>query len=259
MGALVQGEGLSPATRGPGPTIATIGDVSILARGPQPRMLAVMLTLFLATANAHKIAEIRQILGPTISCRSQRDAGVALEIDETGATFAENARLKSITWAAYLGTDVCNLGVEWVLADDSGLEVNALHGAPGVHSARFAALDDGRRGNTPDAENNAKLMRLLAGVPPEQRGARFRCVLALTPVRPGADYASLASATHCFDGACEGRIDLGASGAGGFGYDPLFIPEGYPASFAELGDAIKGTLSHRARALAQLAAHFQRH
>ncbi len=216
-----------------------------------------MPTLFLATANAHKISEIRQILGPTFSCRSQRDAGVALEIDETGSTFAENARLKAVTWAAYLGTDVCNLGVEWVLADDSGLEVDALHGAPGVHSARFAALDDGRRGNSSDAENNAKLLRLLADVPVERREARFRCVLALTPVIPGAPYASLAEATRHFEGSCEGCLQVQPAGRGGFGYDPLFVPDGYDTSFAELGETVKGTLSHRAQALARLADHFR--
>lgn len=216
-----------------------------------------MPSLFVATGNAHKVAEIRGVLGPAFTCRSQRDAGLSLEIDETGETFAENARLKAVTWAAYLGTDVCQLGVEWVLADDSGLEVDALGGAPGVHSARFAALDDGRRGNSPDAENNAKLLRLLAGIPEARRNARFRCVLALTPVQRGLSPAALAMATLHFAGACEGRIQLQPGGGGGFGYDPLFVPEGYAASFAELGEAIKNSLSHRARALALLAAHFR--
>lgn len=216
-----------------------------------------MQTLFIATGNAHKVAEIAHLLGPTVACRSQRDAGVSLEIDETGSTFAENARLKSVTWAAYLGMDACNLGVGWVLADDSGLEVDALGGAPGVHSARFAALDDGRRGNSADAENNAKLLRLLADVPEGRRGARFRCVLALTPVRPGASVEALTEATRCFDGRCEGRIQSRPAGAGGFGYDPLFIPSGHDASFAELGSEVKSRLSHRAQALGLLSAHLR--
>ena len=212
-----------------------------------------MPSLFIATANAHKIEEIRATLGPGFECRSQRDAGTALEIEETGATFAENARIKAVTWAAYLGTEVCQLGVDWVLADDSGLEVDALGGAPGVHSARFAALDSGRPGNSSDAENNAKLLRLLGAIPEERPAARFRCVLALTPLRPGASTTELAALTLHFEGTCEGWIQRQAAGVGGFGYDPLFVPEGHSASFAELGAEVKNQLSHRARALARLA------
>lgn len=211
-----------------------------------------MPSLFIATANAHKVGEIHQVLGPAFSCYSQRDAGLTLEIVETGSTFEDNARLKAVTWAAYLGMDVCDLGVQWVLADDSGLEVDALAGAPGVHSARFAALDDGRPGNSSDAENNTKLLRLLQAVPDERRTGRFRCVLALTPVQPGVSPDELAAATHVFEGACEGRIQSQPAGSGGFGYDPLFVPRGHERSFAELGEAVKNSLSHRARALAQL-------
>ena len=167
-----------------------------------------------------------------------------------------------MTWAAYLATDVCDLGVEWVLADDSGLEVDALNGAPGVHSARFAALDDGRRGNSSDNENNAKLMHLLDEVPDAQRIARFRCVLALTPVLAGASPDDMARATRFFSGTCDGRIEFPDDGPakqdgwGGFGYDPLFIPAGYNQSFADLGVRVKNSLSHRGRALAQLAEYF---
>ena len=175
---------------------------------------------------------------------------------DKGATFAENARLKAVTWSVYLGTDVCQLGVDWVLADDSGLEVDALDGAPGVHSARFAAIDDGRRGNSPDAENNAKLLRLLGSMTDATRTARFRCVLALTPVRRGESVSALYDSCRCFEGTCEGRIQLQPAGVGGFGYDPLFVPEGYGASFAELGEAVKNSLSHRARALTKLAEYF---
>ncbi len=214
-----------------------------------------MTTLFIATANGHKVQEIRALLGSDYVVLSQRDTEVRLEPEETGSTFAENAGIKSVTWASYLAMDECGLGADFVLADDSGLEVDALGGAPGVHSARFAALDDGRKGNSPDAENNAKLMRLLSAVPEGGRTARFRCVLALTPVTPGLTPDALADATRCFDGACDGRIATGAVGQGGFGYDPLFVPDGYPASFAELGEAVKNQLSHRAKALAKLRSY----
>lgn len=215
-----------------------------------------MTNLFIATGNAHKVQEIRAVLGPAFTVFSQRGANVKLEPEETGATFAENARIKAVTWAAYFAADVCSLNAAFVLADDSGLEVDALGGAPGVHSARFAARDDGRKGNSPDAENNAKLLRLLADVPLERRTARFHCMLALTPVRPGASPVELAAATRFFDGTCEGRMAFAPSGAGGFGYDPLFVPDGFSVSFAELGEAVKNGISHRARALAKLKEHF---
>jgi XTP/dITP diphosphohydrolase len=213
-----------------------------------------MPTFFIATGNGHKVDEIRAVLGPGFTVLSQRDAALRLEIEETGATFRDNALIKAATWAGYLSSDVCHLGADHVLADDSGLEVDALGGAPGVHSARFAALDDGRRGNSPDAENNAKLLRLLREVPPEGRRARFRCALALVPVRRGASPDPLAAAARFFEGACEGQIALHASGTGGFGYDPLFVPDGYAGSFAELGPEAKNALSHRARALRALQA-----
>jgi XTP/dITP diphosphohydrolase len=122
-----------------------------------------------------------------------------------------------------------------------------------VQSARFAALDDGRPGNSPDGENNAKLLRLLEGVPVERRTARFRCVLALTPVLP-APVEVLREATRWFDGRCEGRIQMAEAGRGGFGYDPLFVPEGFRQSFAELGEEVKQRISHRAKALEALKA-----
>jgi len=147
-----------------------------------------------------------------------------------------------------------------VLADDSGLEVDALGGAPGVHSARFAALDAGRLGNSSSVENNAKLLRLLGDTPLDKRTARFRCVLALTPVlNSAAQWASPVCYaeegelhTELFEGTCEGRIGFAPRGEGGFGYDPLFIPEGHEATFAELGEEVKNGMSHRSRALALL-------
>src|SRR5262249_3781367 len=135
----------------------------------------------------------------------------------------------------------------FVLADDSGLEVDALNGAPGVYSARFAAIDLGRAGNSTAGENNKKLLRLLKDVPAEERTARFRCVLALTPIlAPRRESASpvcyadeLELRTELFEGACEGQIGLAPQGQGGFGYDPLFFPEDYQQTFAELGEAGK--------------------
>ncbi len=211
-----------------------------------------MRTVFVATGNAHKIGEIRSLLGPEYVIVSQRDTSSVLNPEETGATFAENARIKAVTWAAFLGIEVCNLGASWVLADDSGLEVDALGGAPGVHSARYAALDTGRPGNSPDAENLAKLLRVMESIPEDRRLARFRCVLALTPVQPGAGADELAAGTRFFAGSCEGRIARVPAGGGGFGYDPVFIPQGFASSFAELGDGVKNQLSHRAQALEHL-------
>jgi len=181
---------------------------------------------------------------------------------EDAGTFAGNARKKAVELARWVYANARGefQGAEavCVLADDSGLEVDALQGAPGVHSARFAALD-GRKGNSSDAENNVKLLRLLSQVPAEQRTARFRCVLALSPVRTVGDRGAGSegecepeSATRLFEGCCEGRIAFAPSGAGGFGYDPLFLPEGYNSSFAELGEDVKNRISHRARALAAL-------
>jgi XTP/dITP diphosphohydrolase len=136
-----------------------------------------------------------------------------------------------------------------VLADDSGLEVDALQGAPGVHSARFAALD-GRAAtaattNSADASNNAKLLGLLKEVPEGKRQARFRCALASIRVKP--PQSVLAGQT--FEGTCEGRIQSVARGQGGFGYDSLFVPLGYNQSFAELSAGAKNQISHRAQAL----------
>ena len=151
---------------------------------------------------------------------------------------------------------------DFVLADDSGLEVDTLNGAPGVHSARFAALDKSE--NSADADNNAKLLRLLQDVPLEKRAARFRCVLALAPVLENeiqnaspvcyADEWELQ--TQLFDGTCEGKILFAPRGQNGFGYDPLFVPDGFTQSFAELGEDVKNKLSHRAKALAKLKEFF---
>ena len=208
-----------------------------------------MHTLFLATGNAHKIEEFKSILGPDVLVLSQRDTNARFEVPETADTFEGNAALKALAWARYLHSDTCHMNVEWVVADDSGLEVDALRGAPGIHSARFAALDTGAPGNSPDGDNNAKLLRLLSSVPASGRTARFRCVIARVPVA----HPHPESVTH-YSGTCEGRILEAPSGAAGFGYDPLFVPDGHTQSFAELGSDVKNRISHRSRALASLRA-----
>jgi XTP/dITP diphosphohydrolase len=241
-----------------------------------------MTSILIATRNAHKAAEIRQILAGDFRFLTQADFPAAPGVAEDAGTFAGNARKKAEGLAAWLAANpqaAPPAAPLYVLADDSGLEVDALGGRPGVHSARFAAdalaasgtatvpvasvgvspteyvlrqtspvgeqnEDIARdRGNSPDAANNAKLLRLLEGIPPEKRTARFRCVLALAV--PGGP-------TRLFEGVCQGRIALAPAGARGFGYDPLFVPEGCGRSFAELGDEVKNNVSHRARALAAL-------
>ena len=212
-----------------------------------------MTTLIIATRNAHKVEEIRGILGADFQFLTLRDFPGAPAVIEDADTFAGNATKKAVELARWLSVQDSKFkvqGSKFVLTDDSGLEVDALHGAPGVHSARFAALDSGADGNSSDAENNAKLLRVLGDVPLKKRTARFRCVIALAP-------AAGDGATGLFDGACEGRISFTPSGAKGFGYDPLFVPEGLAQSFAELGEEVKNRISHRAHALEKLRAHFR--
>jgi XTP/dITP diphosphohydrolase len=225
--------------------------------------------LIIATRNKHKVGEIRAILGDQYQLLSLDDFPGAPPVVEDAPTFAGNATKKAVELAKWLSASgslhaTCRAeGTREggsVLADDSGLEVDALHGAPGVHSARFAALDAGHAGNSSDKANRAKLLRLLDGIPAERRTARFRCILALTPVggteiKPAspvcyADEAELQ--TGLFEGVCEGRITFAPRGEGGFGYDPLFIPDGYDQTFGELPEEIKNQLSHRARALARM-------
>ena len=215
-----------------------------------------MTTLLIATRNRHKVGEIRALLGEQFDYRTLQDFPGAPAVVEDADTFAGNATKKAVELANWLVSGSINhqlSAINYVLADDSGLEVDALGGAPGVHSARFAALDqnvDGASANSPDAANNAKLLRLLKDVPLEKRTARFRCVIALVAVHPPAAILH----PPLFDGTCEGRIDFAPRGQGGFGYDPLFVPDGFNKSFAELGEATKNQLSHRAKALQKLKA-----
>jgi XTP/dITP diphosphohydrolase len=227
-------------------------------------------SLLIATRNAHKVGEIRAILGAQFDFLSLNDFPAAPKVAEDAPTFTGNATKKAVElarWVAATQNSKPKTQNLLVLADDSGLEVDALSGAPGVYSARFAALDSGAGGNSPDKENNAKLLRLLKDVPAAKRTARFRCVLALTPVRLETRYSKLETPaspvcyadefelqSEIFEGACEGRIDFAPRGRGGFGYDPLFIPTGFEQSFAELGEDIKNQMSHRAKALAKLKA-----
>lgn len=227
-----------------------------------------LITLIIATRNRHKVEEIRAMLGEGFRVLTLDDFPGAPAVVEDAPTFAGNATKKAVELARWISSQASS-GPQFgersfVLADDSGLEVDALGGAPGVHSARFAAQDAKSAGNSPDADNSAKLVRLLANIPAEKRAARFRCVLALTPVvREGAANASPVCAAdefelsaETFDGTCEGQIGFEPKGHGGFGYDPLFIPTGGTATFAELGEEIKNKSSHRARALAKLRARF---
>ena len=212
--------------------------------------------LVVATRNPHKAGEICAILGKGVCCSTLADFPGAPGVIEDAATFAGNATKKAVELARWLASDISNFKFQisnpaFVLADDSGLEVDALNGEPGVHSARFAAMDRNANyltANSTDAENNARLLRLLQDVPESKRLARFRCVIALVEIhRP-------ASKPRVFDGVCEGRIGFASRGAGGFGYDPLFTPDGFHQTFAELGEDVKNRLSHRARALEKLKA-----
>ena len=226
-----------------------------------------MTKLLIATRNAHKVGEIRAILGGQFQFLTLDDFPDAPKVIEDANTFAGNANKKAVELVRWISENskskTQNPKLDFVLADDSGLEVDALGGKPGVHSARFAALNrsaDGSSANSPDADNNAKLLHLLKNVPAGKRTARFRCVIALVPVlkkenenaSPVCFADELESPAQLFDGACEGEIIFEPRGQNGFGYDPLFVPVGFEKTFAELGDETKNQLSHRAQALAKL-------
>ena len=207
--------------------------------------------LLVATRNRHKLKEIGAILAELkIDLRSAADIPGLADIVEDAPTVRDNAIKKAVETAKFAKL--------LTLADDTGLEVDALNGAPGVHSARYAGT------GATDFENIKKLLANLHGVPAEKRTARFRCVIALVPVPAGkvesASPVCFADefTAQIFDGACEGRVQFAASGHGGFGYDPLFVPNGFSRSFAELGEDVKNQLSHRAKALAKLKAYFSK-
>ncbi len=187
--------------------------------------------LLLATNNAHKIREISQILdGQPVTMRTLADYPELSEIPETGVTFEANALLKARTCYEHTGL--------LSLADDSGLEVDALNGDPGVHSAIYSGVPHDYAGN------NRKLLKAMESIPAEQRTARFHCVLALVGQSDGREYSE-----RCFHGVCEGMIISELRGARGFGYDPLFYIPRLQKTMAELGPDVKNQISHRADAL----------
>lgn len=190
--------------------------------------------LLLATRNAHKTREFSEILGPAFTVRDLTESTLPA-VEETGLSFEENAVLKALATS--------RVTPELVIADDSGLEVEALNGAPGIYSARYAGE------LSSDQENVEKLLATLRSVDPlaTNRGARFCCAIALA--REG-------KLLRVFHGAVDGTIIDPPRGQRGFGYDPVFAPLGYNETFAELGDDVKNCLSHRAAAIAQLRAHF---
>ena len=178
----------------------------------------------LASGSAHKLAEFRRVFdGSPVELLSPRNLGCQCEVEETGTTFAENARLKAVAYAR-----ACR---RWSLADDSGLEIDALQGAPGVRSSRFAgpaATDDDR---------NTRVLELMADIPDDRRTARYRCAVAI------ADPTG--TVVHETEAAVEGAIGHAPRGEGGFGYDPLFIVGPGITTMAELPGAAKDVISHR--------------
>jgi XTP/dITP diphosphohydrolase len=192
--------------------------------------------LLLATRNRNKVVEIQHALeGSGWQVVMLSDVAGAPEVEEDGATFEENARKKARTAAERTKM--------WTLAEDSGLEIDALGGEPGVKSARYA----GEGAN--DADRIRRVLGRLVAVPEERRTARFRCVMCL--LDPAGDET-------CFEGRCEGRIAHSARGSAGFGYDPIFVPEGHDRTFAELGLGVKNDISHRARAMQQVIEYLRK-
>lgn len=190
-----------------------------------------------ATNNQHKLQEVRHILGQRVEVLSLNDIGCHDDIPETGATLEENARQKAeYIWQNYH----CD-----VFADDTGLEVDALGGEPGVYSARYA-------GEGHDSEANmAKLLQKLGDN--DHRNARFRTVIALIQKKDVCPCGCTSiRQEHLFEGIVEGEITRQRSGVGGFGYDPIFRPDGYEQTFADLGEEVKNQISHRARAVKKL-------
>ena len=203
--------------------------------------------LVFASNNAHKLDEVRAMMPAGIEVLSLRDIGFEQEIEETGTTLEENSYIKASTVAAFIGERLKVIGesIDGVFADDTGLEIDALGGKPGVYTARWY-LDKGERLKVIGereifAANRAKALRELEGI--EDRGAQFRTVITLIKVN-GERLA--------VSGTVRGRIATEEYGEGGFGYDPVFIPEGYDKTFGELPAEVKNGISHRSRALAAL-------
>jgi XTP/dITP diphosphohydrolase len=196
-----------------------------------------VIELVVATRNRHKTREIQHILGPEFKVRDLGSHPEVLEIRESGTSFEENAKLKALAASRQLPA--------LVIADDSGLEVDALGGAPGIYSARYTGA------NATERDKIDKLLSELARVRTtnDRRRARFRCVVAL---------ARNGNLLGTFEGIVEGRIADEARGEGGFGYDPIFIPEGFEQTFGELPSEVKNTIGHRAKAIRALAVRLRR-
>jgi XTP/dITP diphosphohydrolase len=196
-----------------------------------------VIELVVATRNTHKTREIQHILGPDFTVRDLQAYPEIPNIPESGTSFEENAKLKALA--------VSRRSPALVIADDSGLEVDALGGAPGIYSARYAGA------NATESEKIDKLLRELARVraTEDRRRARFRCVVAI---------ACNGNLLGTFEGIVEGRIADEVRGHSGFGYDPIFIPEGFEQTFGELPTEVKNTISHRAKAIRALAVRLRR-
>ena len=191
--------------------------------------------LIMATGNQNKVREIREMLkGSDIEIISMKEAGITADIEENGTTFEENAVIKAEA--------IRDLSGQMVLADDSGLMIDAMDGGPGVHSARFMGED------TSYDIKNAAILKELENVPDEERGARFVCAMALAfPVKDGAK-----PKTQIYRGVFEGRIAYEAKGENGFGYDPIFFVPSRNMTSAELSPEEKNAMSHRGNALRQV-------
>jgi XTP/dITP diphosphohydrolase len=195
-------------------------------------------SLILGTTNAGKLRELLELLAPHgIACRSLAGLAGAVTVEETGETFADNAALKATLQARAVG--------EWVLAEDSGLVVPELGGAPGIYSARFSGP------NATDSANNARLLEQLAAATGSRRAAHYACHAALAA--PSGTVVATSS------GTCGGFIAREAAGGGGFGYDPLFVVSEYHRTFGELPAAVKAVISHRARAMRAMLPSILRH
>lgn len=194
-----------------------------------------MTEFLIATKNAGKITELEELLADLpIRLRSLNDFPKTIEPEETGVTFIENANLKARSYALQIGV--------WAMADDSGLEVEALDGAPGVLSARYAGE------NAADKDRIKKLLKELSNVP--NRRARFVCAIAVADEKGEIKFIE--------EGVCCGKIALNAVGANGFGYDPIFIPDGFAGTFGELSSDIKQQISHRGQAVGKIIQQLRR-
>jgi XTP/dITP diphosphohydrolase len=189
--------------------------------------------IVVATKNTGKVRELNELFADLpLQLKSLNEFLSLIEPKETGATFAENAVIKAQSYALQTKT--------WSLADDSGLEVEALDGAPGIFSARYAGE------NASDQERLTKLLHELNETQDRKRLARFVCAMAISDEKGKIKFLS--------EGVCEGKIAITPSGTNGFGYDPIFVPDGFEQTFGELSDEIKQKISHRARASKKIVA-----